>query len=67
MTRIEREKQTIKLMVEIYCKKKHGTKGELCAECREFLEYAHKRLSFCKFEKKNQPVQDVQFTVTRRI
>ena len=49
MTRIEREKQTIKLMVEIYCKKKHGTKGELCAECREFLEYAHKRLSFCKF------------------
>ena len=49
MTRIEREKQTIKLMVEIYCKKKHGTKGELCAECQEFLEYAHKRLSFCKF------------------
>ena len=45
MTRIEREKQTIKLMVEIYCKKKHGTKGE----CQEFLEYAHKRLSFCKF------------------
>ena len=43
MTRIEREKQTIKLMVEIYCKKKHGTKGELCAECQEFLEYAHKR------------------------
>ena len=49
MTRIEREKQTIKLMVVLYCKKKHGTKGELCAECREFLEYAHKRLSFCKF------------------
>ena len=52
MTRIEREKQTIKLMVEIYCKKKHGTKGELCAECQEFLEYAHKRLSFCKFGEK---------------
>ena len=49
MTRIEREKQTIKLMVEIYCKKKHGTKGELCAECQEFLEYAHKRLSFWTF------------------
>ena len=50
MTRIEREKQTIKLMVEIYCKKKHGTKGELCAECQEFLEYAHKRLSFWNFQ-----------------
>ena len=49
MTKIEREKQTIKIMVEIYCKKKHGCKNELCGECQEFLEYAHKRLSFCKF------------------
>ena len=49
MTKIDREKQTIKLMVEIYCKKKHGYKDELCVECKEFLEYAHKRLSFCKF------------------
>ena len=50
MGRIEREKKTITLMVDIYCQKKHGNKkGELCAECKELLEYAHKRLSFCKF------------------
>ena len=50
MGRIEREKKTITLMVDIYCQKKHGNKkGELCEECKALLEYAHKRLSFCKF------------------
>ncbi|WP_195970886.1 nitrous oxide-stimulated promoter family protein [Clostridium thermobutyricum] len=50
MGRIEREKKTIKLMIEIYCMKNHNReKGDLCEECRELLEYAHKRLSFCKF------------------
>ena len=50
MGKIDREKKTIKLMIDIYCQKKHGNKkGELCEECAELLEYAHKRLSFCKF------------------
>ena len=50
MGRIDREKKTIKLMIDIYCCKKHGNnKGELCEECAELLEYAHKRLSLCKF------------------
>lgn len=50
MGRIDREKKTIKLMIDIYCHKNHGNdKGELCEECAELLEYAHKRLSFCKF------------------
>ena len=50
MGRIDREKRTIKLMIDIYCQKKHGNnKGELCEECSELLEYVHKRLSFCKF------------------
>lgn len=48
MTKIEREKRTIELMIKIYCKKKHKN-NELCDECQELLEYAHKRLSFCKF------------------
>ena len=49
MTRIEREKKTVKIMIEIYCRKKHKHKDGLCDECTELLEYAHKRLSFCKF------------------
>lgn len=47
--RIEKEKRTVKLMIELYCQKKHGHKESLCEECSELLEYAHKRLSYCKF------------------
>ena len=49
MTRIEKEKQTINLMINLYCKKKHKYKNGLCEDCNELLEYAHKRLDFCKF------------------
>lgn len=50
MGRIEREKRVIKLMIEIYCHKQHRHKSQgLCEECQALLEYAHKRLSFCKF------------------
>ena len=50
MSRIEREKKTINSMINIYCNKKHRhKKGELCSECSELLEYAHKRLDYCKF------------------
>lgn len=50
MGKIEREKKTVQLMIEIYCNKKHKTnKGELCEECSELLKYAHGRLSYCKF------------------
>ncbi|WP_042272164.1 nitrous oxide-stimulated promoter family protein [[Clostridium] dakarense] len=50
MSRIEREKKTIGIMINIYCRKNHGcSKNELCDECSELLEYASKRLDFCKF------------------
>ena len=47
--RVEKEKQIIQLMIEIYCNKKHQQQKDLCEECQALLEYAHKRLSFCKF------------------
>lgn len=47
--RIKREKQTISDMIKIYCRKQHGTKGELCSECRELMDYAMARLDHCKF------------------
>ena len=50
--RIRREKKTIEAMVHIYCKGKHGTHGELCIECTEFLEYAKMRLDKCPFQEK---------------
>ncbi len=48
MTRIEREKHTVELMIRLYCRKKEGNR-ELCEECRELLAYACKRLDACKF------------------
>ncbi|MDO4535214.1 MAG: nitrous oxide-stimulated promoter family protein [Clostridium perfringens] len=50
MNKIEKEKNIVALMIEIYCKGKHKSKkGELCTECSELKEYAHKRLNYCKF------------------
>lgn len=45
----EREKQTVSLMIKIYCNKKHHTKGELCEECARLNEYAMLRSDKCPF------------------
>lgn len=50
MSKIQSEKKTIELMINIYCRKKHGTTGELCEECRELKDYAFKRLDSCRFK-----------------
>ncbi len=51
MTKIEKEKQTITLMVELYCKHKLHAK-QMPEEYASFLEYAHKRLDHCRFGEK---------------
>lgn len=48
MTRIEREKKTVRQMIEIYCRGAHKTK-ELCKDCQALLEYSTDRLEHCKF------------------
>ena len=50
--RITREKKTIEAMVQIYCKNKHCTEGELCPECSALFEYATMRLDKCPFQEK---------------
>ena len=45
---IQYEKDTINLMIKLYCKGKHQ-KAELCSECKEIVEYAHRKLENCKF------------------
>ena len=65
--RVEREKRVIKLMIELYCHKKHQHKSHgLCDECQELLTYAHKRLSFVSLEMKRQLVRNVQFIVIKK-
>lgn len=48
MSKIEQEKKVVEQMIRLYCRKKEGN-NELCGNCSELLEYAHKRLSHCSF------------------
>ena len=48
MTRIEREKRTVTLMVELYCRKFEGNES-LCDSCKELIVYAHTRLDHCRY------------------
>jgi hypothetical protein len=48
--RIQRERQTVERMIELYCRDHHQPAGLLCDECRELTEYARLRLSRCPFQ-----------------
>lgn len=45
----EREKSTVTLMIQLYCRKKHGTKKTLCSDCEALLQYAMQRSDKCPF------------------
>ncbi len=49
MPRLAREKRTVKAMLAIYCRGHHGTRGQLCDDCTELLDYACARLDRCPF------------------
>ena len=48
--RMQREQKTVEHMIGIYCRDHHGSRGELCEECRELSEYARFRLKNCPFQ-----------------
>jgi hypothetical protein len=48
--RMRREARTMQAMVQIYCRGRHATRGELCPQCRSLLEYAYLRLDKCPFQ-----------------
>lgn len=45
----QREKKIVALMIKLYCRKKHGTKNELCPDCKALSEYAAQRSDKCPF------------------
>ena len=46
--RIKRERETVEIMIGIYCHHHHGRHGKgLCPECSELLKYVDARLSHC--------------------
>ncbi len=48
-TKREKEKQLVSQMIALYCKKQHGSKHGLCAECTELDNYARLRSDKCPF------------------
>lgn len=49
--RLEHEKHTVGLMIDIYCRGKHAgpSADGLCADCQALLTYAFRRLDHCRF------------------
>ena len=47
-TKREREKETVSLMIRLYCRKKHGGR-ELCTDCAALDAYARLRSDKCPF------------------
>ena len=48
MNRIDREKKTVQMMIEIYCRH-HLKQTTIPEEYQQLIEYAHNRLSHCRF------------------
>ncbi len=55
-SRIEREKQTVRLMVELYCRHKLKTR-EMPEEYRQLTDYACRRLDRCPFGEQKKDCQ----------
>ena len=60
--RIAREKETVELMIRLYCRKKEKN-TVLCPDCEELLRYAHTRLDRCPFGEKKEFVQEMYRTL----
>lgn len=48
-TKREKEKKLVSQMIALYCKKQHGYKQGLCAECEKLDSYARQRSDKCPF------------------
>ncbi len=48
--RLDRERRTVDAMIRLYCRDRHGSARELCADCRELREYTRERLGKCPFQ-----------------
>ena len=49
-TRLQRERDTVKIMIEMYCKAHHGSENGLCDECSGLMDYVDDRIVNCPFE-----------------
>ncbi len=47
--RLDRERRTIGVMIQIYCQHHHNPAAGLCPECQQLAAYAMQRLEKCPF------------------
>jgi hypothetical protein len=47
--RTRRELRTVRVMLDLHCRARHGGGRELCADCRALWEYAQQRIDRCRF------------------
>ena len=50
ISRLNREKRTVGLMIKMYCDHNHNKDGTLCNECYVLTEFAHERMNRCVFQ-----------------
>ena len=55
MERSEQEIKTVRIMIGMYCRSRHGGGKMLCDHCRSLRSYAEKRILKCPFGE-NKPV-----------
>ncbi len=48
--RLNRERRTIRVMIQIYCQGTHHSNGRLCPACQQLETYAMQRLDKCPFQ-----------------
>lgn len=48
-SRIDLEKKTIEIMIQMYCKNFHNPENRFCLSCLDLFKYAEKRLKYCQF------------------
>ncbi len=48
--RMQRELQTVELLIGLHCREQHRHPAGLCDNCRELLDYARYRLARCPFQ-----------------
>jgi hypothetical protein len=47
--RLDRERRTVRAMLQLYCRGHHETLDGLCAPCEELGQYADARLEHCPY------------------
>jgi hypothetical protein len=50
MTRLQRERRTVEVMIRMYCRRHHGQHKHPCTECSDILEYSLRKLDRCPFK-----------------